>query len=84
MKTLKILACLTIMVFTLACTVPSTNKDGTPKKKYDFDTCVQKYMELSGPSADDGDKHSGEMMCAPCSMPGGRMNCKKIIESMGE
>ena len=82
MKSLKLVLAAALLVGAVSCTGGSDKKEPAGPT-YDFKTCVDKFMEMAGPGADDGDRHSAEMACQPCSMPGGQMACKKIIESFG-
>ena len=81
MRIVIIVACAFLLMGAFSCKQMLQTPDSG---KYTFEKCVEKSMKLSGPNPDDGDRHSAEMMCAPCSMPGGGLNCKKLIEDMNE
>ena len=82
MKVLRLLVCALLLASMCSCFSSGGGDDNKQGKiKYNFSTCVKLYMEMAGPNADDGDRHSGEMMCSPCELGNARA-CKAIIDEM--
>ena len=83
MKVFRILVCMVLLVSFSGCDAALdflTGGETEQSKKYNFENCVDVNMKFMGPNADDGDRHSVEMMCQPCAMPGGLQACKKIVD----